>query len=300
MGHRAMKKSILIAGVAVALATLTGPALAAGETPVPPREKWSFSGPFGTFDRAQIQRGFKVFREVCANCHSLKFVAFRMLAQPGGPEFSQKQIEALAAEYKVKDGPNESGDMFDRPGRPADFFPWNFPNEQAAASANGGKAPPDLSVMAKARTYERGFPWFLVDAVTQYQEQGPDYVTALLQGYKEEAPHGVTVPAGAHYNEYYPGHLIAMPKPLNDGQVSYPQQDGKPVVPETVAQYSKDVTAFLMWAAEPHLEARKRLGFQVMLFLILLSVLLYFTKKKVWADVGGEVHGMQPELHKTS
>jgi ubiquinol-cytochrome c reductase cytochrome c1 subunit len=301
MRHISMLTKPAAVAAAAAVAALVGfadVARAAGETPTPPQEKWSFSGPFGTFDRGQLQRGFKVYREVCANCHGLKLVAFRMLAQPGGPEFSKKQVEALAAEYKIKDGPNESGDMFERPGRPADFFPSPFPNEQAAAAANGGKAPPDLSVMAKARTYERGFPWFVIDAVTQYQEQGPDYLTALLQGYKDP-PAGLNVPAGTHYNEYYPGHLIAMPKPINDGQVSYPQDNGKPVVPETVPQYSHDVTAFLMWAAEPHLEARKRLGFQVMLFLILLSVLLYFTKKKVWADVGGEAHGMQPELHKT-
>ena len=286
------------AGALAALLGFAGPAQAAGETPVPPQQRWSFSGPFGTFDRAQLQRGFKVYREVCAGCHGLKLVAFRNLAQSGGPEFSRKQIEALAPEYKIKDGPNESGDMFERPGRPADYFPPPFPNEQAAAAANGGKAPPDLSVMAKARTYERGFPWFVIDAVTQYQEQGPDYLTAMLTGYKDPPP-GVNVPAGTHYNEYYPGHLIAMPKVLNDGQVSYPQVDGRPVVPETELQYAKDVTAFLMWAAEPHLEARKRLGFQVMLFLLVFSGLLYFTKKKVWADVGGEVHGMQPELHKT-
>jgi ubiquinol-cytochrome c reductase cytochrome c1 subunit len=290
--------AVVMAAAVAALVGFTDVARAAGETPTPPQEKWSFSGPFGTFDRGQLQRGFKVYREVCANCHGLKLVAFRMLAQPGGPEFSRKQVEALAAEYKIKDGPNESGDMFERPGRPADYFPSPFPNEQAAAAANGGKAPPDLSVMAKARTYERGFPWFVIDAVTQYQEQGPDYLTALMQGYKDP-PAGFNVPAGTHYNEYYPGHLIAMPKPINDGQVSYPQDNGKPVVPETVAQYSHDVTAFMMWAAEPHLEARKRLGFQVMLFLILLSVLLYFTKKKVWSDVGGEARGMQPELHKT-
>lgn len=283
-----MRKATLLLVLAAGLG-LSAPALAAGETPVPPQLKWSFQGPFGTFDRAQLQRGFKVYREVCQNCHGLQRVAFRNLAEPGGPEFTPAQVQALAAEYKVKDGPNDSGDMFERPGRPADRFPPPFPNEQAAAAANGGKAPPDLSLMAKARTYERGFPWFIIDALRQYSENGTDYLTALLTGY-EEPPQGVEVPAGGHYNHYYPGHIIAMPKPLSDGQVEYAKgPDGKPVVPETVPQYARDVTAFLAWAAEPHLEARKRMGFVVIAFLLLLTGLMYFTKKKVWADVGGEI-----------
>jgi cytochrome c1 len=283
-----MMRSIL---VAAALVGLSAPAFAAGETPVPPQQSWSFQGPFGKFDRAQLQRGFKIYREVCANCHSLSYVAFRNLAQPGGPEFSDPQVTALAAEYKIQDGPNDAGDMFERPGRPADHFPPPFPNENAAAAANGGKAPPDLSLMAKARTYERGFPWFIFDALRQYSENGADYVVALLTGY-DEPPKEFQVPAGGNYNHYYPGHVIAMPKPLSDGQVEYPKDaDGKPQAPETVEQYAKDVTAFLAWTSEPHLEARKRLGFQVILFLIGLAFLLYFTKKKVWEDVGGEVEG---------
>ena len=279
---------------------LAAPALAAGETPTPPHQKWTFAGPFGAFDKGQLQRGFQVYREVCANCHSMSLIAFRNLAEEGGPGFSRPQVQALAAEYKVQDGPNDAGDMFERPGRPADRIPKPFPNENAAAAANGGKAPPDLSVMAKARTYERGFPWFIIDPMpfVGYGEQGPDYVTAVLNGY-EEAPKDVTVPDGGHYNKYYPGGIIAMPKPLSDGQVSYAKGgDGKPVVPETVEQYSKDVTAFLMWAAEPHMEARKRLGLRVLLFLAVFAGLLYYVKKRVWASVGGEVHGMQPELHK--
>jgi ubiquinol-cytochrome c reductase cytochrome c1 subunit len=283
-----MKRTLLIAA---ALLGLSAPAFAAGETPVPPQVKWTFQGPFGTFDRAQLQRGFKVYREVCASCHSLSYVYFRNLSQPGGPEFSEAQVKALAAEYKIQDGPNDAGDMFERAGRAADRFPSPFPNEQAAAAANGGKAPPDLSLMAKARTYERGFPWFVLDVFRQYSENGADYLTALLKGY-EEPPAGFQVPAGGHYNHYYPGHIIAMPKPLSDGQVEYPKNEaGQPQVPETVDQYSRDVTAFLTWTAEPHLEQRKRLGFQVMLFLLVLAGLLYFTKKKIWARVGGEVEG---------
>jgi cytochrome c1 len=282
-------KHLLAGALALALA---GPAFAAGETPTPPAESWTFSGPFGRFDRAQLQRGFQVYREVCSSCHSIKLIYFRNLSQPGGPEFSEAQVRALAAEYKIQDGPNDQGEMFERPGRPADNLPWAFPNEQAAAAANGGKAPPDLSIMAKARTYERGFPWWLIDIVTMYQEQGPNYISALLQGY-EDPPAGFELPAGGNYNKYYPGHVIAMPNVLNDGQVTYPKGgDGQPVVPETKAQYAKDVTAFLEWTAEPHLEARKRLGFQVIVFLTIFAGLVWYMKKKIWARVGGETEGV--------
>ena len=257
-------------GAVPALAQEHGP-------PQPPREEWSFAGPFGRYDRAQLQRGFQVFREVCSSCHSAHLLAFRNLAQPGGPEFSEAQAKAVAESYQIQDGPNDAGDMFERPGRLSDHWPSPFPNEQAARAANGGAFPPDMSLIAKARTYERGFPWFLIDIFTQYQEQGPDYIVALLHGY-EDAPQGFTLPPGTNYNKYFPGHAIGMPKPINDGQVTY--DDGSP---QTVDQYAKDVTAFLMWAAEPHMEARKRIGLQVLVFLVLLSGLLYFTKRKVWA-----------------
>lgn len=251
----------------------------AAEQEPPPRQQWSFSGPFGLFDRAQLQRGLKVYREVCQTCHGLTMIAFRNLAEPGGPEFTRAQAAAIAAEYQIQDGPNDQGEMFQRPGRLADHFPAPFPNDQAARAANNGTVPPDFSVLAKARTYERGFPWFLFDIVTQYQEQGPDYIVALMLGY-EEPPQGVELPAGTQYNKYFPGHAIAMPPPLTDGRVEY--TDGAPM---TVAQYAKDVAAFMVWAAEPHMEARKRVGFQVMVFLIVFAGLLYFTKKKVWAGV---------------
>jgi ubiquinol-cytochrome c reductase cytochrome b/c1 subunit len=257
----------------------TDSARAAEGGPKPPAQSWSFSGPVGKFDRGALQRGLQVYKEVCSSCHGLSFVAFRNLAESGGPGYSVAQAAAFASEYKVKDGPNDQGDMFERPGRPADYFPSPFPNEQAARVANGGAFPPDLSLITKARSYGRGFPQFLIDFFTQYQEQGPDYVDALLQGYEDKAPAGFNLPEGSYYNRYFPGHAIKMPKPLNDGQVTY--SDGSPA---TVAQYSKDVTTFLMWAAEPHMEARKALGLQVFVFLILLTVLLYFTKKKVWAN----------------
>jgi len=272
-----MKKQSIVLAAAFAIA-LTAPAFAQTEQVAPPRLTWSFAGPFGKYDEAQLQRGFKIYREVCSNCHSLNLLSFRNLADAGGPGFSEAQAAQIASEYKIKDL-DDSGQPTERAGRPADRFPAPFPNELAAKAANGGTAPPDMSTLAKARTYARGFPLWVVDVFTQYQEQGPDYIAALLKGYKDPPPKGANVPPGGHYNEYFPGHNIAMPPPLQDGQVKY--DDGSP---ETLEQYSKDIAAFLEWASEPHLVARKRIGFQVILFLIVLSGLLYFTKKKVWAD----------------
>ena len=270
--------ALVLAGSLLGLAAIAPPALAADEqsheSPAPPRVKWSFSGPFGKYDRAQLQRGLKVYREVCSVCHGLKYVAFRNLADLG---YSEAQVKAIAAEYKIQDGPNDQGEMFEREGRPADYFPTPWPNENAARARYNG-VPPDMSVLAKARGYERGFPWFIFDMFTQFQEHGVDYIHALMTGYKEKPPAGVTLPQGSFYNEYFPGHAIAMPPPLSDKRIDY--TDGSPT---TVDQFSKDVAAFMMWAAEPHLEARKRIGFQVMIFLLVLSGLLYFTKKKVWA-----------------
>lgn len=278
-----VRRSILVAAIPLILLITAAPAQEPShETPAPPKQRWSFAGPFGKFDRGQLQRGLKVYREVCSVCHGLKSIAFRNLADPGGPGFTTAQAEAIAAEYKIQDGPNDQGEMFERPGRLADYFPAPFPNEQAAR-ARYNAVPPDLSVIAKARGFERGFPYWVLDMVTQYQEQGPDYITALLRGYKDKPPAGVTLPPGSFYDEYYPGHAIAMPPPLTDQRVDY--TDGSPT---TVEQYAKDISAFLMWAAEPHLEQRKRIGLQVFVFLIVLAGLLYFTKKKVWRAV--ELH----------
>lgn len=275
-----INRSSLFGALAAAVVAFT-PAFAAegGHDDRPHRESWSFAGPFGSYDQGQLQRGFKVFREVCASCHSANFFYFRNLAAKGGPGFSEAQAKVVAGEYQVTDGPNDQGEMFQRPGRLSDHWPAPFPNEQAARVANGGAYPPDFSVLAKARSYHVGFPGFIIDAFTQYQEHGVDYIHALLNGYVEP-PAGTTVQPGLHYNKYFPGNQIAMPKPLSDGQVEY--TDG---APQTVDQYSRDVSAFMMWMAEPHLDARKRMGFQVFIFLIVLSGLLYFTKKKVWKDV---------------
>jgi ubiquinol-cytochrome c reductase cytochrome c1 subunit len=237
---------------------------------------WSFAGPFGKFDPQQLQRGFQVYREVCATCHSLSLIAFRNLASETGPHFSVEEASALAAEYTVTDPSVEGGE---RPGRASDYLP--------AAPPYPGANPPDLSLIAKARAISRGFPTYIFDLFTQYQEIGPDYVYSLLTGY-QEPPGGVEAPEGQYYNPYFvSGAFIAMPPPLSDGLVSYAQnQDETEVnnVPETVDQYSKDVTAFLAWAAEPHMVERKAMGLTVMIFLIVLAGLVYYTKKRVWAE----------------
>ena len=273
--NRTKTSSLLAAASALIFGALAfaGPASAASPSgPTPERLKWSFSGMFGQFDQAQLQRGFFVYREVCQQCHSLSRVAFRNLAEPGGPGFSQGQVRALAAEYKIKDI-NDAGDAIERPGRPADMFPRIFPNDEAAKYVHG-IAPPDLSVMAKARSYSRGFPMFLLDMLpgSAYQEHGVDYIVALLAK-------GYTKADDPKWNAYFPDNVIAMANPLTDGRVEY--ADGSP---KTVEQYSRDVSAFLMWAAEPKMEERKKTGLMVMLFLLVFAGLLYFTKKKVWAD----------------
>lgn len=241
---------------ALAIGLAAPAALAAGAEVTPPAQKWSFNGPFGTYDRAELQRGYQVYKEVCAACHAMKYVAFRNLRDLG---FNEAEVKALAATFEVNDGPNDAGEMFKRPGLPQDKFPSPFPNEKAARASNGGAYPLDLSLIAKARA------------------GGPDYIRALLTGYKD-APAGFTLGEGLNYNEYFAGHQIAMPKPLNDDQVTY--ADGTKA---SVEQMAHDVSAFLMWAAEPKLEDRKRVGFKVMVFLIVLTGLFFMAKKRIWA-----------------
>jgi ubiquinol-cytochrome c reductase cytochrome c1 subunit len=244
----------------------------------PKEMNWSFAGPFGTYDKAQLQRGLKVYKEVCSACHSMNLVAFRTLSDLG---YSDAQLKTLSAGYTIHDGPNDAGDMFDRPGKPSDYVPAPFANEQAAAASNGGAAPPDMSLLAKARGVERGFPQFVFDIFTQYDAGGPDYIHSLLTGYDQTPPAGMVIPEGTHYNPYFmSGVSLKMPKPLSDGQVTY--DDGSP---QTVDQYARDVSAFLMWAAEPHMEDRKKTGFRVLVFLLLFGALVYLTKRKVWTEV---------------
>jgi ubiquinol-cytochrome c reductase cytochrome b/c1 subunit len=275
--YRSIMTAFVVAGALYGLPTPS--AHAQEEAATPPMQHWSFAGPFGQYDPEQLQRGFKIYREVCSNCHSLNLLSFRNLAEPGGPDFTAAQAAAIAATFQVTDGPNDKGQMFQRPGKISDNFPPPFPNVEAARAALGGGAPPDMSTLAKARTYDEGFPWFIIDAFTMYQEQGPDYIHAIINGYVKP-PAGSTLPPGTYYNEYFPGHAIKMPQPLHAGQVKY--TDG---TPETLDQYGRDVAAFLMWASEPKLDERKELGFQVMIFLIVFTGLLYFTKKKIWHEV---------------
>lgn len=243
----------------------------------PKEEKWSFAGPFGTYDKAQLQRGLKVYKEVCSACHSMNLVPFRALHGLG---YSEAQVKAFAAEYTIpKMG--DDGEMADQPGLPSDYFPSPFANPAAAAAANGGAAPPDMSLLAKARGVTRGFPQFVIDIFTGYAEGGPDYIHSLLTGYGETPPAGMEIAEGTHYNPYFMnGKSLAMAAPLSEGQVTY--DDGSP---QTVDQYSRDVSAFLMYVAEPHLEERKKLGFRVMLFLLIFGALVYLTKRKVWSNV---------------
>lgn len=268
------------AAIAVAIVTAAGTAFATAAEKNIEKQTWSFAGPFGQYDKAQLQRGFQIYKETCSSCHALSLVAFRNLGDAGALGYSKEQIKALAAEYTVTDGPNDEGDMFERAAKSYDRFPSPFPNEQASRASNGGSYPPDLSLIAKARAVERGFPWFVFDAFTQYQEQGVDYLYALLTSY-HEAPEGADVPEGQYYNpNFIAGTSLAMAPPLSDELIEY--TDGTPM---TVDQYARDVSAFLMWAAEPKLDERKSLGFKVIIFLLIFASLLFFTKKKLWRNV---------------
>lgn len=268
-------KGLAALGIAFGMAN----SASAAENPLvkPVEQDWSFAGPFGTYDQGQLQRGLKVYREACSVCHGLERVAFRTLDALG---YSEDQIRALAAEYEVEEGPDNYGEMFMRAAIPSDTFPAPFANPEAAAAANNGAVPPDLSLIAKARAVERGFPTFVFDIFTQYAEGGPDYLYSLLTGYQDE-PEGYELQPGTYYNPHFiAGTALSMPPPLADGMVTY--DDG---APETADQYAHDISAFLMWAAEPHLEARKLMGFNVMIFLILFGGLVYLTKRKVWSKI---------------
>jgi len=250
-----MKKIVLAAAAALTF-TFAASSVQAAEDVHVPKETWSFDGMLGKFDRQQLQRGFQVYREVCAACHSLHFIAFRNLQALG---YSEDQIKVLAAEYTVQDGPDDTGSMFERPGRPTDRLPKPFPNDNAARASNGGALPPDLSLITKARV------------------GGPNYIYYLMMGYTDP-PAGVELPVGMSYNLYFPGHQIAMTKQLNDGQVTY--ADG---TANTADQLSRDVAAFLHWASEPKLEVRKATGVRVILFTLFFTILAFFFKKRIWA-----------------
>jgi ubiquinol-cytochrome c reductase cytochrome c1 subunit len=272
----------ILAAVAL-LAGLVAPAIAQEHsTPHIEKQSWSFAGIFGTYDEHQLQRGYQVFREVCSNCHSARLIAFRNLSEEGGPAFSEEQVKALAAEYEIADATTATGT---RPAVAADRFPRPFATDQDARDANGGAIPPDFSVLAKARGVTDAFPFWIFNYFTGYSEGGPDYIHALLNGYHEEAPEGFELAEGKYYNDYFPGHAIGMAPPLTDGAVTYEVLEGQTPVPETVDQYSKDVAAFMMWMAEPHLAGRKQTGFVVLLFLVGFAALMYMTKRRIWAGI---------------
>ena len=226
---------------------------------------WSFKSFFGKYDRASLQRGYQVYNEVCASCHSLKYLSYRNLAEKGGPEFSEAEAKAIAANFEVTDGPDSTGEMFTRPARLSDKFVNPYANEEEAKSVNGGAYPPDMSVLVKARS------------------GGADYIYSLLLGY-EDPPANVKLDEGVYYNKYMYGNKIKMSAPLSDGLIEY--SDGTKATKE---QMSKDVVSFLMWAAEPHLEQRHKFGFRVIIYLIILSVLVYFSMKKIWSRIESKV-----------
>ena len=226
---------------------------------------WSFKGLFGKFDRAALQRGYQVYTEVCSSCHSMKYLSYRNLAEEGGPEFTVAQAKAIAASFEVTDGPNDDGEMYTRPGKLSDKFVMPYDNVKAAQAANGGAYPPDMSVLVKARG------------------DGVDYIYSLLQGY-EDPPVGMSLDDGVYYNKYMYGNKIKMSNQLSDGLVEY--GDGTNA---SVEQMAKDVTTFLMWAAEPHLESRHQMGFKAIVYLVILTILVYFSMKKIWSRVETKV-----------
>jgi len=238
--------------------------LNAAETIKIPKYEWSFKGITGKFDRSSLQRGYQVYTEVCASCHSMNLLSYRNLGEKGGPEFSVDQVKAIAANFEVTDGPNSDGEMFTRPARPSDKFVSPYPNIQAAMAANGGAYPPDMSVLVKAR------------------KGGADYIYSVLMGYTEP-PQGFELEEGVYYNKYMDGNKIKMSNPLSDDLISY--SDGTKA---TQAQMAKDVTTFLTWSAEPHLESRHKLGFKVIIFLTILSILVYFSMRRLWSRINPE------------
>ncbi len=292
MRHSTYSGAALALGIAVVMGTMAtiAPASASSEGGEGiAQQHWTFGGVRGHFDRAQLQRGFLIYKEVCSTCHGMRQLSFRNLVQKGGPEFPEEGVKTLAATYKVNDVPNDQGKVLKRPARLSDRLPSPFDNEQQARSANNGALPPDLSLIARARGVEaeKSFfmvPWHMVKDIFLsggYQEAGSDYLYALLTGYSD-VPKDLKMSDGMYYNTIYPGHQIGMPSPLSDGIVKY--TDGTPA---KIENHARDVAAFLSWAADPKLEERKRMGLMVMLYLLITSALLYAAKRYVWA---GEAH----------
>lgn len=298
-GITGLAQALLVLGASLGLSAVgSGQAAAAsdGEAPIHiERQPWSYAGVRGKFDKEQLQRGFQVYQDVCAACHGLKRVYFRNLAEPGGPQFDLAGVRGLAASWpnQIFDGPNEAGDIatrkgaiIKRPARLSDPILGPYDNDNQARAAQNGALPPDLSIITKARGVEShgGFVSqvgnMVRDVANGYQEGGSDYLHALLTGYVNK-PADFKLAEGMNYNAAFPGRQIAMLPPLSDGRVKYQSKD----VPQTVEQYSRDVTAFLAWAADPRLEERKGMGWVVMLYLLVTAALLYFAKRRLWSSV---------------
>lgn len=277
-----------------AVASLSVPAVrAAGDAEGPVHHQeirpqaWTFGGIRGSFDNAQLQRGFKVYSEVCSRCHGLKRIAFRNLVEKGGPEFPEAAVKSLAATYQVEAAPDDEGKVKKRPALLSDYVPSPYKNEQEARSAQNGALPPDLSLVARARGVESTAPFYMFpvnlvkDVVTGYQEAGADYIYSFITGYKDP-PADVKMADFMNYNTAFPGGQTAMPNPFagGDGLVKYDDD-----TPATVDNYAKDVTAFLSWAADPRLEERKRLGLLVMLYLFVTAGLLGAAKRRIWSGI---------------
>ena len=245
--------------------TIPNVTYSAGENYPLLKQDWSFKSFFGTFDRASLQRGYQVYTEVCASCHSLKYVSYRNLAEKGGPEFSIEQAKAIASNFEVTDGPNNDGEMFTRPAKLSDKFVMPYANDQEAKLSNGGAYPPDMSVLVKARA------------------GGADYIYSVILGY-EDPPEGMKLDDGVYYNKYMYGNKIKMPPQLYDDLVTY--ADGTPATPE---QMAKDITTFLAWTAEPKLEERHKFGFRAIIYLVILTILVYFSMKRIWSRIETKV-----------
>jgi len=269
------KKILLAVGFAVSSAAFITPASAEVviETEL---QDWSFGGVFGRYDKNQLQRGFQVFQQSCAACHGAKQISFRNLSEEGGPSFSESQVKALAAEYIVIDAELEAGE---RKATPSDRWPAPFETIKDARDANSGAFPPDFSVLAKARGVSKRFPDWAFNYFTGYQEGGADYIYNLMTNFTD-APEDVVVPPGQYWNAFYRGTL-AMSPPLFDGLIDYEGDE----FPETTEQYALDVAAFMMWMAEPQLNSRKQMGFQAIIFLIVLAGMMVMVKRKIWSDV---------------
>ena len=254
-----MRKFIKCIFILFTLVVLNNQQILAEESQKLLKQDWSFKGFFGKFDRGSLQRGYQVYAEVCASCHSMKYLSYRNLNEPGGPEFSIEQAKAIASQFELTDGPNDDGEMFTRTAKLSDKFVSPYANNKEAKALNGGAYPPDMSVLVKAR------------------KGGADYIYSILLGY-DETPEDIKLDEGVYYNTYMYGNMIKMAKPLSEGLIQY--SDGTKATEE---QMARDVTTFLSWAADPHLEARHKMGFRAIIYLIIITILVYFSMKKVWS-----------------